>query len=301
MTKEETKNYDKEYYEEHKASILAKQKEYYQQHKEHRKEINRKYVMEHQEQIRAYKKKLAEEHKSEEYKTKRNSKNREKYQENLEENRKKGREYYESHKEAYRVSNEKYKSTHKEQLKESGSKYGKEYWALHREELIEKHKKYMQDNKEVLNVQANEHKKLKRQNDPLYKISCYMRSRLSASLSGAKEHKHTEEIIGCSFSECRDYIATLFTEGMSWGNYGINGWHVDHILPTYYFDLTNDIHQKVGYNYRNLQPLWEKDNLQKNKFLQPGWQFKLYEICFALGIGPKQVFEGSRFPVGEEE
>jgi len=40
--------------------------------------------------------------------------------------------------------------------------------------------------------------------------------------------------------------------------------HIDHIIPCEVFDLTIKEHQLVCFNYKNLQPLWSKDNLSKN-------------------------------------
>ncbi len=49
---------------------------------------------------------------------------------------------------------------------------------------------------------------------------------------------------------------------MTWENYG--QWHIDHIIPCSFFDLTNDKQQKMCFNYRNLQPMWSQDNISKN-------------------------------------
>lgn len=54
-----------------------------------------------------------------------------------------------------------------------------------------------------------------------------------------------------------------FEPGMTWENYGTE-WHVDHIVPCSYFDLTDPEQQRICFNYRNLQPLWAKDNLEKS-------------------------------------
>ena len=52
---------------------------------------------------------------------------------------------------------------------------------------------------------------------------------------------------------------------MSWDNHGFGDdkWHIDHIIPCSNFDLTKKEEQKKCFNYKNLQPLWQKDNLSK--------------------------------------
>ena len=59
---------------------------------------------------------------------------------------------------------------------------------------------------------------------------------------------------------------------MTWDNHGTgaNGkgmkeWHIDHILPCCTFDLINENEQQKCFFYKNLQPLWAKENLQKNR------------------------------------
>lgn len=44
--------------------------------------------------------------------------------------------------------------------------------------------------------------------------------------------------------------------------------HLDHIKPCYYFDLTNISHRQECFHYTNIQPLWELDNLRKNKRME---------------------------------
>lgn len=43
-----------------------------------------------------------------------------------------------------------------------------------------------------------------------------------------------------------------------------NGWHIDHIIPCSAFDLSEDSEQRICFNYKNMQPLWQKDNLKKS-------------------------------------
>jgi hypothetical protein len=49
---------------------------------------------------------------------------------------------------------------------------------------------------------------------------------------------------------------------MSWQNQG--QWHIDHIKPLSQFDLTDFKQLQEACNYKNLQPLWAKDNLRKS-------------------------------------
>ena len=56
---------------------------------------------------------------------------------------------------------------------------------------------------------------------------------------------------------------------MNWLNYGRHGWHVDHIRPCASFDLSKPSEQKKCFNYKNLQPLWEEDNLAKSDKYNP--------------------------------
>lgn len=67
-------------------------------------------------------------------------------------------------------------------------------------------------------------------------------------------------------SECKilkplSYLSLLFSDGMSWDNYG--EWHIDHIIPCAAFDLSNPTEQKQCFHYTNLQPLWAYENKSK--------------------------------------
>ena len=47
---------------------------------------------------------------------------------------------------------------------------------------------------------------------------------------------------------------------MTWENYG-KYWHIDHIVPCYYFDLLKEEEQKRCFHYTNLQPLFARTQI----------------------------------------
>lgn len=71
------------------------------------------------------------------------------------------------------------------------------------------------------------------------------------------------EMLGCSILEFRKYLEAQFISGMTWENYGLRGWHIDHKRPCAKFDLTDPAQQRECFHFSNLQPLWAIDNLKK--------------------------------------
>lgn len=100
------------------------------------------------------------------------------------------------------------------------------------------------------------------------KLKHNIRRRLKEAVRNAKKYQGVRfsprsQTIGCSAAEFKKYIESLWTEGMSWNNYGYEGWHIDHIKPLSSFDLTSLEEQTKANHYTNLQPLWAKDNYAK--------------------------------------
>lgn len=227
------------------------------------------------------------------------------YEQNKEERKQQAREYYKTHKEESKQQHLKYLEKNsaivKQRLKDYADKhrdkireYKKQYCEQHKEAVLQYKKEYQNTHREERNARSRDRAKV----DSLYKITCQLHVRVRSALRGLNKSLKTSELIGCDYLFLREWLENQFIENMTWDNYG--EWHMDHILPCTKFSLINPIHQKICLNYRNLQPMWGVDNMIKHNSLQSGWQEKLYEICFALGIGPKQVFDGSKFPIGED-
>ena len=63
---------------------------------------------------------------------------------------------------------------------------------------------------------------------------------------------HTIDLLGYSALNLKEHIASLFTDNMSWDNYG--EWHIDHIIPVINFN--KDELPSVVNALSNLRPMW---------------------------------------------
>ena len=84
-------------------------------------------------------------------------------------------------------------------------------------------------------------------------------------------------LIGCNIDELKEHLESKFVDGMTWENQGFYGWHIDHIIPCYFFHLDNIEEQKKCFNYTNLQPLWAKDNNEKRNKLISDKDFQRFD------------------------
>ncbi len=121
--------------------------------------------------------------------------------------------------------------------------------------------------------EKKENRKYKRQynaerkkTDPAFRAMCDIRSRLRH----ARERRHltrtdlkTSEMLGCTWKEFADFIESQFDERMTWENKGRYTWHLDHVIPLAYFDLSKPDEEKVASNVLNHQPMWHDENMKK--------------------------------------
>lgn len=115
-----------------------------------------------------------------------------------------------------------------------------------------------------IKLKTRARKKNRLRTDINYKMRENLRRRVNLALKGLNKSKSTMELLGCTIEEFKIYISNKFDSQMSWDNYGIYGWHIDHIIPCSSFDLTDPKQQKICFHYTNLQPLWAIENLQKS-------------------------------------
>ncbi len=98
--------------------------------------------------------------------------------------------------------------------------------------------------------------------NPEIKLIRSMRCRMRDWVKKGRRIACVEKVLGCSRQVFRDRIASMFTEGMSWANYG--AWHLDHITPCAAFNQSDPIEFACCWRFDNFQPLWAADNLAKS-------------------------------------
>lgn len=134
---------------------------------------------------------------------------------------------------------------------------------------IAKVKEYYKNNKADIRVTKRAYHNQRLKNDPAYRMRTILRTRMYIAVKGHRKAAATMTMIGCTREELMAYIESRFLPGMTWDNFGKNGWHIDHIIPCAAFDMTIPEHQAMCFHYTNLRPLWAKDNGAKSDKITP--------------------------------
>jgi hypothetical protein len=169
-----------------------------------------------------------------------------------------------------------YYARHTEEIKDKRALYriaraefiktlNKDYRARNKKAIADFKKDWFQRNKLSVAVK----RKARFQSDPAFRISCNLRSRIRQAMRinrsfTSSKSASTRELLGCSWEELKAHLESLFLPGMTWGNY--SEWHIDHIKPCANFNLVLPAEQALCFHFSNLQPLWAKDNLSKNRY-----------------------------------
>jgi hypothetical protein len=164
-----------------------------------------------------------------------------------------------------------YRQEHYQKNKDKYQSWHREWNKKNPEKRRAMQKKYEKTEKGKSTRQKSAKKRFERiRHTPEYKIEHALRERVRKAVARDKgvKQKLTKELIGCDINTLKSHLESQFQEGMNWENHGSFGWHIDHIIPCTAFDLTKEEEQKKCFHYKNLQPLWWKENIQKsNKIL----------------------------------
>jgi hypothetical protein len=75
----------------------------------------------------------------------------------------------------------------------------------------------------------------------------------------------TFDLLGYDADALIKHLESKFESGMTWDNYGIGGWEIDHAVPDSWFQYssTQDQGFKDSWSLNNLQPMWASLNRSK--------------------------------------
>jgi hypothetical protein len=114
----------------------------------------------------------------------------------------------------------------------------------------------------------------KRRSTPNGKLENAISNGICRALKGNKAGRQWETLVGYTVADLMRHLEARFLPGMTWDNYGRNGWHIDHIIPrsAFNYETPDDIDFKRCWALENLQPLWEFDNISKGAKLEQPFQ-----------------------------
>ena len=130
-----------------------------------------------------------------------------------------------------------------------------------------------------------EYSKTRSASDVEFNLRNSLRSRTASAIKAGKgiNQQNTEMLLGCSIQEARKFLEAQFDDEMSWDNWSMDGWHLDHIRPCASFNLQDEKQQLVCFNFRNLMPLWGTENMSKNDEYEPADEVEWAGLMRELG------------------
>lgn len=138
---------------------------------------------------------------------------------------------------------------------------------LYRVKNLDNRKTWLEANRNSVRKQHTTYVRRKRMIDLQYRLKNVLYLRVWNALRGSIRSGSAVRDLGCSIKHLKKHLEGQFQDGMTWENYGFNGWHIDHIVPLAFFDLSNKEQFLKACHYTNLQPLWAIENIKKGKKL----------------------------------
>ncbi len=130
-------------------------------------------------------------------------------------------------------------------------------------------KKWREENKEHDLQVSRKRQKVRRTNDPIFRLRQNITRRINNALErlekgkaiNVKKSERTEQLLGCSFQEYYSYLIDQ-KNFLNLEN-DLSSYEIDHIRPVSSFNLQIEEQQFVCFNYRNTQPMSKDLNIKK--------------------------------------
>jgi hypothetical protein len=169
------------------------------------------------------------------------------------------KEYRQENREVIRAYEKEYREENRNKIREINQRsYNK-----HKTKRQAEQKEYRKKNNDIIFRRRYKWEKSKLKTDLNFKLAKNIRARLKQAIKDNQRAGSAISDLGCSIEELKLHLEKQFQDEMSWENWGLYGWHIDHIIPLSSFDLSNREQFLKACHYTNLQPLWATDNLKK--------------------------------------
>lgn len=147
---------------------------------------------------------------------------------------------------------------YKQAIREKTLAYSKEY--NKRDYVKQQKQEYYNNNKNTI----SERDVKRKQEDLTYDINCKTIKSIGGVLAGRSRSSMYFDVLGYSTIQFKHHIETLFSENMTWDNYGTY-WELDHIIPKskFVFNSTRDLQYKICWSMLNLRPVEVDYNRQR--------------------------------------
>jgi hypothetical protein len=164
---------------------------------------------------------------------------------------------------------------YKESNIENIKKCKKQYRKNNKEKIAIINKIWHLKNKTHIKEYTTKYHKQQYSSNINFRIMKILRSRLKQAIKNHQKSGSAISDLGCSVAKLKIYLQLKFHrnprgrhEYMDWNNYGLKGWHIDHIKPLSSFDLSNKEELLKACHYTNLQPMWAIDNVKKSDYFE---------------------------------
>jgi len=163
-----------------------------------------------------------------------------------------------------------YRLKNSDKIKQHQYNYGIKYRERNAKKIREKKKQYYESYyKEASRERNARYERERRRAGLICKINKNMSLAIWRSLQGNKNGNCWEDLVGYTLNDLKQHLESQFKDGMTWGNYGKNGWEIDHKIPISIFNIKGIKSRgfKNCWSLENLQPMWQEKNASKRNKL----------------------------------
>jgi len=129
------------------------------------------------------------------------------------------------------------------------------------------HNYYLKNKNHILELTTS-YTRNKRKTDSNFRIIDNIRRRINSALKNNSKSNRTINLLGASIKKVKNHLQQTAINNdykdFDIDNYSGREYHIDHVIPCAAFNLKCSYHQRLCFNYTNLQILTKEKNLKKS-------------------------------------